>query len=628
MNASYPKPRPRKCWLVDKRSRFIPAASFNLSAFTCQLLILSLLLLPGLGFAQGGGDLNPSLKIPQQSLQRWRSLRVGAFIHWSPYVLQGIDDPKSFRAEGFDPNEWVKLFHQAGFKYVVFTTKHGDAICMWDTRETTRNVMNTPMKRDVVGELAAACRKGGIEFCPYYAMENFFHPDFTTDLDPLTGQPQYKDRDKSSSAKSRLDPAAYHLPPDAAPDFERYMKHFKAQMKELTVNYGPFLAWWFDQRTPSWTHARGGDAYAYMRSLQPDSLLSHRIDTCYDRGLDNPTWFVTKGKMAGDYAQSEISIPRFNRETAWEYCRVAGKEGSSWYWKPKDVYRPLEEWLLDVVKSACNDGNFLLGIGAMPNGRFEPRLVDQLRQFGLWLEHYGESIYGTRGGPFKPNLYYGSTCKSNTVYVHVLKTGTNPTLTLPPLPRKVVSQRLLSGAAVSVHQTEAGIAITIGANDIQSPDTIVALELDGSAEEIPPVEESVLTRGASVSASNTRQNKAEYAAGLTVDGNADSYWTTDEGVTEGWLEYDLGHPCTFSRAILDEGDDGWIRHLQIQIKVGAEWKTAFEYQHGNPELWKKIPIELFCPEFRFAPVTAQFVRVRILSATQSPVVREFKLYER
>jgi alpha-L-fucosidase len=122
-----------------------------------------LLLLTGAAFAQGGGDRNPSLRTPQESLRRWRALRVGAFVHWSPQVLYGLDDPKSFRGERFDAKEWVQLFQQAGFKYIVFTTKHGDAVCMWDSRETERTVMNTPMKRDVVGELAAACRRSRVE---------------------------------------------------------------------------------------------------------------------------------------------------------------------------------------------------------------------------------------------------------------------------------------------------------------------------------------------------------------------------------------------------------------------------------------------------------------------------------
>ena len=595
------------------------------------LISVLLLLFPGATLAQGGGDGNPGLKTPQESLKRWRSLRVGAFIHWTPYILasgqpapaKGYDNLyKQFNPEKFDPREWLELLKESGFKYMVYTTKHGDSCCMWDTKETDYNIMNSPMKRDVVGELVAESKKQGVVFCPYYATHNDSqnHPDWTVDLDPKTGQPDFSKRGKPGN------PAAYRVPEGLKPDFNRYVKHMEAQMKELTENYGPFLAWWYDMRATSWTHERGTRLYAYMRSLQPDVLVNNRVDTCYDRGLDNPTWFVTEGKSAGDYAVSEISIPRFNRDVPFEYCVSAGQQ--SWFWKPDDVYRPLNEWILDIVNAVCRDGNVLLGIGPMADGRYEPRLVDQLRELGTWLKHYGDSIYGTRGGPFKPNPWYGSTCKANIVYLHVLKTDTNGTLTLPPLARKVVRHRLMNGGALNVKQSDQGITLTIGKYNLQSPDTIVVLELDGSAEEISPVEEVVLTAGAKVSASNIRQNKKEYDPSLTVDGNCSTRWSTDAGVTEGWLEYDLGKPRTFSRAILDEGDDGWIRHVQIQIKDGEKWKTAFEYQHGNPELWKMIPMELFCPEFKFPPVTAQFVRVKILSATQSPVIREFKLYER
>jgi len=608
-------------------SGFAPARLSRLAAVRFQLFC-AIFVLPALLLAQGGGDLYPRLKTPRQTVQRWRSLRVGAFIHWSPGVVPGTNGFREFRAEKFDPKQWMALFRDAGFKYFVFTTKHGDAVCMWNTQETTCNVMNTPLHRDVVGELVSAGRAAGIEFCPYYAMENYFHPDWTSDLDPVTGKPLYQGRKPIPWFGAPLDPAAFHLPPDAKPDFERYVRHLKAQMKELTVNYGPFLAWWFDQRTPTWTHARGSDFYAYMRSLQPDVLLSHRIDTCYDRGLDNPTWFVTDGKMAGDYAQSEISIPRFNRDIPWEYCRVAGTEGGTWYWKTNDTYRPLQDWVLDIVKSACSDGNFLLGIGPMPDGSFEPRLVDQLRQLGQWLQSNGESIYGTRGGPFKPNTWYGSTCRAKRVYVHVYKTDANGTLTLPPLGRKVVQSRLLAGGPLRVKQSPHGIELQIDKADLRTPDTVVVLDLDGSAEKLSPVEETVLNAAAKVSASSVRQDQSAYRASLTIDGKRATFWTTNPGVTEGWLEYDLGKPCTFSRAILDEGEDGWIRHVQIQVKNGEEWKTAFEYKYGHPELWKMIPMELFSPEFKFPPVTARMVRVRILSATQSPVVREFKLYER
>ena len=611
--------------------------SLNCGASRKQTLIVLfvitgvLLLLRAAALAQGGGNGNPGLKTPQESLQRWRALRLGAFVHWTPFVLasgqpapaEGYDNLyKRFRAEQFDPEQWVQLFKAAGFKYIVFSTKHCDSCCMWDTKETDYNIMNSPMKRDVVGELVAECKKQGVVFCPYYATHNDSqnHPDWTVDLDSKTGKPDFTTRTKPGN------PAGYHLPAGLQPDFNRYVKHMDAQMKELTEKYGPFLAWWFDMRAASWTHDRGTHLYAYMRSLQPDVLVNNRVDTCYDRNLDNPTWFVTEGKSAGDYAVSEISLPRFNRDVPWEHCVSAGDQ--SWFWKPDDVYRPLSEWIVDIVDSACRDGNFQLGIGPMANGRFEPRLVDQLRQLGLWLDQYGDSIYGTRGGPFKPNAWYGSTCKGNNVYVHVFKTDTNGTLTLPPIGKKVLGSRLMNGGAINVQQTDQGITVSIGKYDLQPTDTIVVLELDGLAEEIAPVEERVFTTGASVSASSVRESKKKYRPELTVDGDRTTYWTTGEGVTEGWLEYDLGKPCTFSRAILDEGDDGWIRHVQIQIKVNGEWKTAFEYRYGHPELWKKIPMELFCPEFKFSQVTAQIVRVKIVSATQSPVVREFKVYER
>jgi alpha-L-fucosidase len=565
-------------------------------------------------------------------LEHWRTLRVGAFIHWTPYVLasgqmapaEGFDTLyKRFTAENFHADEWIRFVKDSGFRYLVYTTKHGDSCCMWNTKETDYNIMNAPMHRDVVGEIAAACKKQDVPFCPYYALHNDSqnHPDWTMEVNPGTGEPDYKTRTKPGDA------AGYHLPPDQKPDFGRYFMHVKAQLKELSDNYGPFLAWWFDQRCATLNHAFGTELYAHLKALQPDVLASNRVDSPFDRGLDNPTWFVTEGKSAGDFAVSEITIPRFNRDIPWEYCQAAGKP-DGWFWTPTDVYRPLDTWINELANVVCRDGNYLIGFGAMPDGTFDPRLKAQLGQFGDWLERHGESIYGTRGGPFKPNAWYGSTCKDKTVYLHIFKTDENQTLTVPPLGRKVLHCRLLDGGTVEMKQTDEGIRIEIGKTDITLPDTVVALELDGSAEDIAPLEETVLTARASVSASSVRASNGEYRAELTTDGNDATFWTTDEGISEGWLEYDLGKPCTFSRAILDEGEDGWIRHVQIQARAGEEWKTVFEYRHGNPELWKDIPMELFCPEFRFEPATARFVRVNIVKATKSPVIREFMLYER
>jgi len=598
----------------------------------CLKQVLALLCMSGAALALGGGDGNPDLKTCQKSLERWRLLRVGAFIHWTPYVLasgqpapsEGYGDLyKRFTAERFNAEDWVRTLKASGFKYLVYTTKHGDSCCMWNTKETDYNIMNSPMGRDVVGELAAACRGQGLPFCPYYALHNDSqnHPDWTSEVDPASGQPNYRARSKPGNA------AAYHLAPDLKPDFSRYVTHVKAQLKELSDNYGPFLAWWFDQRCDTWNHAYGTELYAHLRKCQPDVLTSNRVDTPFGRGLDYPTWFVSEKESAGDYAVSEITIPRFNREVPWEYCQAAGKP-DGWFWRADDVYRPLDTWITELVNTNCRDGNYLIGFGAMPDGTFDPRLLEQLKQLGNWLERNGEGIYGTRGGPFKPNSWYGSTCKGNTIYLHVFKTGAGHSVTVPPLKGKVLRCRLLNQKNVGVKQSDTGITLTLEGTDLQPPVTIVALELDGPVEGIMPIDETILTAGAKATSSNTRGGEKEYGPEQSVDGNRATCWTTDEGVSTGWIEYDLGRPCTFSRAIIDEGEDDWIRHVQIQAKAGDEWKTVFEYRHGNPELWKSIPMEVFCPEFRFAATTAQFVRVNILNATKSPAVHEFMLYER
>lgn len=595
-------------------------------------IVLVLLSLAGSALAIGGGDGNPGMKTDQAALERWRALRVGAFIHWTPYVLaSGRPTPaeeydnlfRSFTAEHFNADAWMKILADSGFKYLVYTTKHADSCCMWNTNETAYNIMNSPMRRDVVGELAAACRQHGIPFCPYYALHNDSqnHPDWTDQVDPDTGLPDYGARTKPADAEG------YGLIPGQAPDFDRYFEHVKAQLKELSDNYGPFLAWWFDQRCATLNHQYGTELYAYLRMLQPDVLASNRVDTPFGRGLDNPTWFVSEEGSAGDYAVSEIAIPRFNRDIPWEYCQAAGKP-DGWFWRPDDVYRPLDVWIDELVNVVCRDGNYLIGFGALPDGTFDPLLVTQLAQLGRWLEHNGESVYGTRGGPYKPNSWYGSTCKGDNVYVHVFKTDADRRLTLPPLGRNVLRCRLLNGGSVEMQQTDTGIALSIAEAAIQTPVTVIVLELDGSAEDITPVEETVLNAGAQVRASSARMDTPGHGAELTVDGNSATYWTTDEGVTAAWLEYDLGAPRTFSRAVIDEGEEGWIRHVQIQTSEGNDWTTVFEYCHGNPDLWKDIPMELFSPEFRFAPTTAQLVRVNIIKATRSPVIREFLLYER
>ena len=144
-----------------------------------------------------------------------------------------------------------------------------------------------------------------------------------------------------------------------------------------------------------------------------------------------------------------------------------------------------------------------------------PEQADFLRDMGAWLAQYGDSIYGTRGGPFKPERFKVSTRKDQTNYLHVRR-WPQDVLTLPAIPAKVVRSVVLTGGRVTVKQDDDGIEVSVPAGDRQAIDTIVALELDRSANDIAPIDVSAasssLTTRCKAMASNVYQRRAQYGA--------------------------------------------------------------------------------------------------------------------
>ena len=131
------------------------------------------------------------------------------------------------------------------------------------------------------------------------------------------------------------------------------------------------------------------------------------------------------------------------------------------------------------------DGNLLLNVGPMPTGEIEPRQAQRLREIGSWLKQNGESIYGTRGGPFPPAKTYAATRKGHSVYVHLLA-GDEESVNLPALKAVIVSARILGGGTVTAENGPSGLALKIPAAERLPIDTIVQLELDRPAAALPP----------------------------------------------------------------------------------------------------------------------------------------------
>ena len=311
-----------------------------------------------------------SFETKEQHMKRWQDARFGMFIHWGPVSLKGTEIGwsrgreipleeydnlyKQFNPVNFNADEWVSIAKAAGMKYIVLTTKHHDGFCLWNTKQTDHNIMNTPFKRDVVKELSEACKKQGIAFGTYYSTCDWHHPDF-----PLTGQGGRKERAKS--------------------DLDAYTNYLKRQVAELLLNYGPLSTIWFDvpQRFDS---VRGQGVIDFVRVFQPDILINNRTGA------------------RGDYYTPEQKLGKFDNKRLWESCMTIGRQ---WAWKPNDEVKSLEQCLHSLIRSAGGDGNLLFNVGPKPDGTIEPLQAERLKEMGEWLKKYGYTIYETRGGPFK-----------------------------------------------------------------------------------------------------------------------------------------------------------------------------------------------------------------------------------
>jgi alpha-L-fucosidase len=398
----------------------------------------------------------------EENLRWWQEARFGMFIHWGPVSLRGAEIGWSrgaqvptdeydqlyqrFNPTNFDAGAWVQLAKDAGMKYLVLTSKHHDGFCLWDTKFTDYNIMNTPFHRDVVKELSQACRREGMVFCTYHSICDWRHADY-----PL-GSPGGKT----------------HKP---SPKMDRYNEFLKRQVAELIQNYGPLGVMWFDGEWEApWTSDRGRDLYGHCRALQPSLLVNNRVSKAR-RGMEGSS---QPGEFPGDFDTPEQRIGTFQTNRAWESCITLCQQ---WAWKPNDKLKSFDECIRTLARTAGGDGNLLLNVGPMPSGEIEPRQAERLREIGAWLKNYGESIYGTRGGPLPPSDWGVTTHNDNTLFVHVLNwRGTN-TVTLPPLNRLVRNTRLLTGGTASVDASRTATIIRVEPQFQRTPDTIIVLTL-------------------------------------------------------------------------------------------------------------------------------------------------------
>jgi alpha-L-fucosidase len=440
-------------------------------------LILALPLILAAQQLGGGGEAYPQLKTNRESLEKWQDMRFGLFIHWGPVTLRGTEIGwsrgtqvpvadydnlyKEFNPVLFNAREWVAAAKAAGMKYLVITSKHHDGFSLWDSKQTDYDIMSTRFRRDVLKELSEECARQGVLFCTYYSILDWHHPFYTT--------------------RHGDDPR-----PVKAADMPLYIDFLKKQVAELVRNYKTRLLWFDGQWEDSWSHQDGMDLYAYCRGLDDSLLINNRVD----KGRRDERGMTVASQYAGDFGTPEQEIGAFRPDIPWESCITLCQQ---WAWKPNDTMKSLKECIQTLARSAGGGGNLLLNVGPMPDGRVERRQFERLGEIGRWLGKYGESIYGTRGGPFKPTEGLASTHKGRRVFIHLFKWPADQ-LILPGIKgRRVLAAAVLGGQKLAVDTAAGQIRVRLPGGPADENDAVIVLELDGPTEGFEPLDSSVRT---------------------------------------------------------------------------------------------------------------------------------------
>ncbi len=544
--------------------------------FRRPLLAAGLLLGPLLGAAEDADS----------RIAWWREARFGLFVHWGPVSLKGTEigwsrgaERRGYRGPGtevpvdvydnlyrqFNPTEfnavdWVKIAQAAGMKYIVFTSRHHDGFSLFETQASDYKITSpqSPFRRDIVQELAAAAHAAGLKFGLYYSQPDWHHPDA-------------------------------FVPERHA----RYLAYLQTQVRELLTNYGRIDILWFDGLGKKAEDYGAVAVNRMARALQPHLLINNR------NGL--PEDFDTPEQRVGNYQDSR----------PWESCITICRQ---WAWKPNDTMKSLDECLQTLVRCVGGDGNLLFNVGPMPDGRIEPRQVTRLEEMGAWLQRNGASIYGTRGGPWHPTKAFASTRRGNTVYLHVFNWD-QATVELPALPRAVTSATLLGGGRALVRQENGKLTVSVAPTERQTIDTIVQLELDGSAMDLPAI---AFTSPVKATASNVfHSNLNDHGPQEAFDGNPATRWATDAGLRQAWIARDFEKPVTVGRVRINEAVAERVRRFELQVRDGTAWRTILTGEKIGRSFTQS-----------FAPVTGREFRLNILESTDGPTIAELELLEK
>ena len=320
--------------------------------------------------------------------------KFGMFIHWGIYATLGYHEQaqarlnidreeyeslvKTFNPTEYDPEKWVLLAKEAGMKYICFTAKHHDGFCMWDTKHTDYNIMNTPYGKDVLKMLSDACKKHGMLLSVYYSNPDWHH-------------------------EYGFNPTSTHQWPSRWPEklnTEKYREYVKAQIKEIFENYGPLYTFFWDIPPRIYDPSMN----EFIRSLQPDVLIN-------DRGWDS-----------GDFSTPEREYEStggkwFYRMT--EACNSVGVQ--SWGYREGENFYSMRHLISSIDRIMAMNGSYLLNVGPDAKGVVREEYASRIRKIGNWYNRMQGCLESAECDTFDYKIghnEYIPTKKNGKTYLH------------------------------------------------------------------------------------------------------------------------------------------------------------------------------------------------------------------
>lgn len=306
-------------------------------------------------------------------MQWFADAKLGIFIHYGIYAVNGIDESwsfyngkisyanymkqlKGFTAKRFDAQKWADLFAESGAKYAVLTSKHHDGVALWDTKVGDLSVVKkTPVKRDLVDPFCKAIREKGMKVGMYFSLIDWSYPDYPNFL---------KDQKRYEN-----DPVRWN----------KFLTYMNGQLDELGSRFNPDL-WWFDG---DWEFSadqwKAKDIRQKLFGYNPNVIINSRL------------------QGYGDYETPENGVPlETPKNPYWELCLTMN---DAWGYQPTDKnYKTPNQIIRIFADCISKGGNVLLDVGPKEDGTIADEQVAILKELGRWTNKHQEAIYGTQAG--------------------------------------------------------------------------------------------------------------------------------------------------------------------------------------------------------------------------------------